>query len=301
MRIAGIQKNSFVDYPGRIAAVIFTAGCNLDCYYCHNRQLIDYKQKEVYSREEVLELLEKRKRFLEGVVISGGEPTLQPDLCSFMLELKAMGYNVKLDTNGTNPSVVKELVHEKAVDYLAMDIKAPLHMYDNICRVDVDTGAILKSVEFIMGSGIEYEFRTTVAPQLKPEHIVEIASTIIKGARMYVLQQYRRPQTVGSKTDGNVNGIITDGNANGIITDSNANGIINEEETGTINSKESNKASSKESGMTGSKESGIKGSKENSKRIIDIRNMQAPYSKLEIEKMADAAREYVQECRIRGV
>jgi len=199
MKIAGLQKNSFVDYPGKISAVIFTPGCNLNCYYCHNRQLIDPSGSNIniYAQNDVLDFLEKRKGLLDGVVISGGEPTLQTDLRDFMLLLKAMGYLVKLDTNGTNPSVLEDIVSKKAVDYIAMDLKAPLHMYSQVCGVPVDTEAILKSAGFIMRCGVEYEFRTTVVSQLEQEHIVEIAS-IIKGADLYVLQQFRKPQVENS-------------------------------------------------------------------------------------------------------
>ena len=123
MKIGGFMKQSFVDFPATIAAVIFTSGCNLNCWYCHNRQLIDGTQEE-YTLEEILAFLESRKGFIDGVVISGGEPTLQPDLLDVILELKARGFKVKLDTNGTNPQVLRQVLPH--LDYVAMDVKNSL-------------------------------------------------------------------------------------------------------------------------------------------------------------------------------
>ncbi len=191
MKITGLQKNSLVDYSGRIAAVVFTPGCNFDCFYCHNRVLLCQKAVlRKYESREIFEFLKKRKGFLEGLVISGGEPTLQQGLRIFMQKVKTLGYNLKLDTNGSCPDVIKDLLYRGLVDYIAMDVKAPYRMYDEICGVQVDTRSIEESIDIIMNSGIEYEFRTTVVPQLREEDILEMAD-YIKGARMYALQQFR--------------------------------------------------------------------------------------------------------------
>ncbi len=194
MRIAGIQKTSFVDYPGNIAAVVFTAGCNLNCYFCHNRHIIDSEGIDTaYDVDSVMRLLDARRPFLDGVVISGGEPTLQPDLEEFIAKIKKLGYLVKLDTNGTQPFVLKKLLDRNLVNYIAMDIKAPFGKYNEICNAEVDITSIQQSIELIMNAGCDYEFRTTFVPDLNKGDILEIARTI-RGARLYVLQQFRIPQ-----------------------------------------------------------------------------------------------------------
>ncbi len=193
MKIAGIQNNSFVDYPGKIAAVIFTPGCNMDCFYCHNRILIENKKTELYNSEEVLKLIKTRREFLDAVVITGGEPTLQPELEKYIIKIKEIGLKVKLDTNGTNPNSLKKLISDNLVDYIAMDIKAPLERYDEITGVKVNINNIKKSIKIIMGSQLKYEFRTTFIPQLNNQDIKKIAKLIV-GAKRYVLQQYRKPE-----------------------------------------------------------------------------------------------------------
>ncbi|MCM8900108.1 anaerobic ribonucleoside-triphosphate reductase activating protein [Caldicoprobacter algeriensis] len=194
MRIAGIQKNSFVDYPGNIAAVVFTPGCNLNCYFCHNRHIINPENIDVtYDINDVMRFLDARRSFLDGVVISGGEPTFQPDLEEFIVKIKGLGYLVKLDTNGTRPSVLEKLINKNLVDYIAMDIKAPFEKYNEICGVEVDITSIQQSIEIIMNAGCDYEFRTTFVPNLNKDDILEIARTI-RGAKRYVLQQFRIPQ-----------------------------------------------------------------------------------------------------------
>ena len=131
MKIGGFLKQSFVDFPATISAVIFTSGCNINCWYCHNRELIDGTKEEDVSLEYIYDFLEKRKGFLDGVVISGGEPTLQRDLKHFIYKVKELGFKIKLDTNGTNPNILKELLNEKIIDYVAMDIKNNLKKHLN--------------------------------------------------------------------------------------------------------------------------------------------------------------------------
>ncbi|HOM03432.1 MAG TPA: anaerobic ribonucleoside-triphosphate reductase activating protein [Acetivibrio sp.] len=190
MRIAGIHNNSFVDFPGKLAAIVFTPGCNMNCFYCHNRTLISGNSEELIDSDEVFKLLTKRKGFIEGVVVSGGEPTLQEDLEDFMEKVKSLGYAVKLDTNGTNPQAIENLIRKRLVDYIAMDVKAPFGKYNEVCCAKVDIERIKKSIEIIKSSKIDYEFRTTVAPGLDMDDILEIANDIA-GARLYVLQKYR--------------------------------------------------------------------------------------------------------------
>ncbi len=193
MKIVGIQKNSFVDFPGKIAAVAFTPGCNMNCFYCHNRHIIEGNMQQYnIDPKEFLALLEKRKGFIEGAVISGGEPTLQLDLEKYIAKIKQLGYDVKLDTNGTNPHILKSLIEKKLVDYIAMDIKAPLEKYEEICGTSVDIENIEESIALLMHEKVDYEFRTTFVPQLTCEDGMHIAKQI-KGARRFVLQQFRRP------------------------------------------------------------------------------------------------------------
>lgn len=201
MKIAGIEKCSFVDWPGMIAAVVFTPGCNLDCFYCHNKHIVSGRGKyRTVPTEAVMNLLAERRGFLDGVVISGGEPTLQPDLRAFLSDVRDMGYRVKLDTNGTYPGILAQLLDEGLLDYVAMDVKAPQDKYDRVCGISVDHSAINASIDRLLSGRADYEFRTTIAPQLGEDDIVAIARRI-RGAKRYILQQYRRPPQAGPAGD----------------------------------------------------------------------------------------------------
>jgi pyruvate formate lyase activating enzyme len=177
MKIGAIQKFSFIDYPGKICAIVFTQGCNFRCPYCHNPELV---LPECYSscisEKEVLLFLERRRGKLEAVTVSGGEPTLQPDLVYFIERVKEFGYAVKLDTNGTRPGVVRDLITRKLIDYIAMDVKAPLDKYPSVVCAPVCIEDVELSIRTILQSGIEYEFRTTVAkPLLNKDDFRKIA------------------------------------------------------------------------------------------------------------------------------
>jgi pyruvate formate lyase activating enzyme len=190
MKIGGLQKISLIDYPGRISAIVFTQGCNFRCPYCHNPELVDPAQYgPILSEEEVISFLEKRRGKLDAVTVTGGEPTLQPDLDRFLQEIKGMGYLTKIDTNGSNPDVLERLIRGRLVDYLAMDVKGPLKKYERIANVKVKTAKIRKSIELITASGIEHEFRTTVVrSQLDNEDLIATAELLKKG--LYVLQSF---------------------------------------------------------------------------------------------------------------
>ena len=192
MRIAGFLKNSFVDYPGNIASVVFVPGCNMDCWYCHNRHL--WYTDEQVQMSEVDAFLNKRVGFIDGVVITGGEPTLQSDLPAFIRDIKAKGYKVKLDTNGLRPDVISELMGD--VDYFAMDIKAPPGEISRVVSFDIDEDLIWQSADLLMGSEVDYEFRTTMMPQLNVGDIAKIAKRV-SGAKRYALQQYRIVKNTG--------------------------------------------------------------------------------------------------------
>jgi len=191
MEIGGFQKFSLIDYPNHLSAIVFTRGCNMRCGYCHNPELVDHNYfSKRFSDSRILSFLEKRKNQLDGLVVTGGEPTIQADILDFLKKVKEMGYEIKLDTNGSRPDVLEELIALKAVDYFAMDIKAPDFLYRQIAGVNIDTSLIKKSIDIIRGSGRLYEFRTTiVAGQLTQEDIMEIGR-LIKGADRYILQSF---------------------------------------------------------------------------------------------------------------
>jgi pyruvate formate lyase activating enzyme len=189
MKIGGLQKVSFIDYPGKMAAIIFTMGCNFRCPYCHNPELVD-ETGTLLDIDAVCTFLEHRKNILDAVTITGGEPTLQSDLFPFIQKIKDMGYLVKLDTNGTHPEVIEALMSEHLVDYIAMDIKGPLREYEKTTARPVDTNAIRRSIALLMEGTIPYEFRTTVVKSLlTPEDLNEIGGDI-QGARLYYLQKF---------------------------------------------------------------------------------------------------------------
>lgn len=193
MKIAGITKCSFADWPCRIAAVLFTPGCNLNCSYCHNRGLLSADaERKLLDPDAIVGWLETRKDCLEGVVLSGGEPTLQPDLPDFIVRLRALGYPVKLDTNGSQPAVLAKLLQRGLLDYVAMDVKAPRERYQEVCNAPVDVEAVSESIRLLRDSAVDYEFRTTVAPELTDADLKAIAFWI-RGARRYVLQRHRWP------------------------------------------------------------------------------------------------------------
>jgi pyruvate formate lyase activating enzyme len=191
MRIAHLQKTSLIDYPGKISAVVFTQGCNLRCPYCHNPELVEPGLfSNTVEESKVTAFLERRKGKLDGIVITGGEPAIQKGLSDFMLQVKDMGFLVKLDTNGTLTDVLEKIIERHLADYIAMDIKAPAGKYNEIAGTPVNMDSIFKSIQLIIGSGIDYEFRTTwAAEQLSVADIVEIA-TMIKGAKRFALQRF---------------------------------------------------------------------------------------------------------------
>ncbi len=197
MIIGGFQKFSLLDYPNEISAIIFTQGCNFRCPYCHNPQLVDpHRYTEITSEAEVLDLLRSRKGKLTAVTITGGEPCLQPDIIDFISKLKDLGFLVKLDTNGSFPSVVAELAKRKLVDYWAMDIKSPLPLYGILTRTIVNPEDILLSMETIRASGVPFEFRTTLFEELLTWNDVLAIRSILKPGDSLKLQQCRYDNTL---------------------------------------------------------------------------------------------------------
>lgn len=197
MRFGGIQKLTLVDFPGQVATTIFTLGCNFRCGYCHNPELVLPQQQQAFlSEDEVFNFLESRIGKISGVCISGGEPLLQPDISKFIVRLKALGFNVKLDTNGSYPEKLEEIIKEGEVDYIAMDIKGPLSKYALISGNKSVEQEISKSIKLIIGSDIDYEFRTTLChPYLKVSDFDEIAN-LISGAKRYFLQNFEKSKQI---------------------------------------------------------------------------------------------------------
>ena len=192
MKIGTIQKFSLIDYPGKISAVIGTQGCNMRCFWCHNRYLIpyDYGPSSLpIEKDDFFQFLNERVNFLDAVVISGGEPTLHDDLLEFCERIKALGFYIKLDTNGTNPAMLQELIDNSLLDYTAMDIKTDAQQYDKLGREKVELDDIPKSIHIILSAGLPYEFRTTcVKPFVCRDNIADMAK-MISGARLYYLQK----------------------------------------------------------------------------------------------------------------
>ncbi len=191
MLIGGFQKFSLIDYPDKICAIVFTQGCNFRCGYCHNPETVDPKKFSApISEEEFFSFLEDRKGRIDAVTITGGEPTLQKDLIEFIKKIKELGYLVKLDSNGSNPEILQEVIDLKIADYVAMDIKASPERYSEVADANVDAGKIKESVDLIIGSGTDYEFRTTVVKnQLREKDFIKIGE-MIKGAKLYILQKF---------------------------------------------------------------------------------------------------------------
>lgn len=190
MRIGGFDKLSTVDYPGEMACAIFLVGCNFNCGYCHNPSLISGDGAYV-PKEEVMDYLKLRRNMLDAVCISGGEPTCNKDLKEFIKEIKALGYKVKLDTNGTHPEVIKELLDENLLDYVAMDIKASSKKYNEVTRCNVNLELIKSTIKILKNSGVKHEFRTTYLPVLDEDDINEITDNFVGKNSKYFIQQFR--------------------------------------------------------------------------------------------------------------
>lgn len=198
MEIHGFQKTTLLDYPGHVAATIFFGGCNFRCPYCHNGDLVlTPSALPVISKEEVLKHLRKRQGILDGVCITGGEPTLQPDLEELITEIRSLGYDIKLDTNGSKPDVLKSLCEKKFIDYVAMDIKHTREKYNTVCRWDAfSIENISESVSFLLQGNVPYEFRTTVARELHSKEDILSIGDWLAGADAYYLQAYRESEQV---------------------------------------------------------------------------------------------------------
>ena len=202
MQIGGLQKITLIDYPGRIAATVFLIGCDFKCPWCYSSELVlpeKIKKQPRISQKEFFKFLKERKELLEGATICGGEPSINKDLPQFCKKIKKAGYLVKLDTNGSNPKMLKKMIDEKLVDYVAMDIKLPREKYQKILGRKIKIEDIEKSVKILKEGKVDYEFRTTVVPTiLTKEDILKIAKWI-SGAKRYYLQNFRPEKTIDPK------------------------------------------------------------------------------------------------------
>ncbi len=192
MKILGLQKLTLLDFKGTVACTVFTGGCNFRCPFCHNAGLVSLEiEGEEFSSDEVLSFLEKRQGILEGVVVTGGEPLLHHDIGDFLEKVKELGFKVKIDTNGTNPTLLRELIERGLVDRVAMDIKSSPEGYERAVGRAVSLDPIKESIELLLSGVVDYEFRTTVVRGIHEKEDFEKIGHWIKGAREYYIQQFK--------------------------------------------------------------------------------------------------------------
>jgi len=191
MIIAGLQNLSLVDFPGYLSSVVFVQGCNFYCEYCYNPDLITTEKHFEFSEKDAFDFFSRRKNMIEGVVISGGEPTLHKDLPGFIKRIKDMGFKIKLDTNGSNPGQLEELFRMWLLDYTAVDIKTSLRKYSLVTNQENIEKVMLRTIRLAMLSTRPYEFRTTCAPGIVEEEDFHMIGEVVKGAKKYCLQQFR--------------------------------------------------------------------------------------------------------------
>lgn len=200
MIIGGLQKTTLLDFPNHVACIIFTKGCNFRCPFCQNSTLIGINHEDEISEEYIFDYLIKRQGILDGVVITGGEPTVQKDLKEFIKKIKNLGLKVKLDTNGYNPNVLKELIDENLLDYVAMDIKHSIEKYHLIVGKNINTNYILESIKILEESNVDHEFRTTIIKEYHTiDDIIEITS-YFKSDTPYYLQNFKNSSNVLDKS-----------------------------------------------------------------------------------------------------
>lgn len=191
MEFGGLEKFTLIDYPGKVACMVYTIGCNFRCPYCHNPELVDETVENTISEGYILYFLSQRVGILDGIVITGGEPTMHGQkLFDFILKVKNLGFKVKLDSNGTDPEFLARVIDNNLVDYIAMDIKSPLSKYSQTVARAVNINSIRKSIEILIKSGIDYEFRTTIVKSLIDIEDFEEIGKEIKGAKKYFLQKF---------------------------------------------------------------------------------------------------------------
>ena len=200
MKISGFQKLTLLDFPDKLACIIFTQGCNFNCQYCQNSGLIGHENDYLIDEEEIFDYLDKRKKVIDGLVVSGGEPTVQKDLIRFIKRVKDHGFLVKLDTNGSNPKVLKELIDNNLVDYIAMDIKNVFALYKEVTFTNPVVKNLEESIKLISNSNIDHEFRTTIIKNIHDiDKILKICSYVDNNQKMF-LQNFEQSENVKDKS-----------------------------------------------------------------------------------------------------
>ncbi|MCR5830514.1 MAG: anaerobic ribonucleoside-triphosphate reductase activating protein [Lachnospiraceae bacterium] len=201
LNIQGLQKTTLLDYPGCVAATVFLGGCNMRCPFCHNMDIVTTTGGGAFTEEDILKFLAKRQGLLDGVCITGGEPTLYKELPELIGKIRDTGYKVKLDTNGTNPQMLEYLTKNALVDYVAMDIKSSLSGYEKACGIhDIDLSPIKESICLLTGGDTDYEFRTTAVEEFLDSRSISDIGTLLRGARRYFLQGYVESEFVPDKS-----------------------------------------------------------------------------------------------------
>jgi len=199
MRIKGLLKLSLIDYPGRLCSVVFVSGCNFRCPYCQNPDLVnDSEELPELDEAEILRVINARKKYIDGVCITGGEPTIHKDLADFCRKIKTLGLLVKLDTNGSNPKMVKELIAKKLVDFVSVDIKAALAQYSRAAGIVFDTRNLLDTIDAIKSSGIEHEFRVTAVPGIVDKDGIRDIARLASGSKL-AIQQFVNKRTLDER------------------------------------------------------------------------------------------------------
>ena len=202
MKIGGLQKLTLVDYPGKVAATVFLIGCNFKCPFCQNPELVDpekIKKQPKISEKEFFAFLDSKKGLIEGICITGGEPTIHADLIDFIKKIKNKGFLIKLDTNGSSPEMLEKLIRAKLLDFIALDIKSSENNYSKASGVKVDLEKINKSIDLIKTSGLDCEFRTTAVPGLVEKEDIEQMGEWLKGAKKFALQQFQNKKVLDKK------------------------------------------------------------------------------------------------------
>jgi len=202
IEIGGLQKTTLIDYPGRLAATIFLIGCNFRCSFCYSSELVlpdKIKNQPRIPQKEFFSFLRERKGLLEAITVCGGEPTLNKDLPAFIKKIKKLGYLVKLDTNGSNPKMLKSLIDKKLIDYVAMDIKAPREKYVKVAGRGVNMDDIEESIKILKQNKVDYEFRTTVVPSIHSQKDIIGIAKWLNPAKRYYLQNFRPEKTINPK------------------------------------------------------------------------------------------------------
>ncbi|PIV64868.1 MAG: anaerobic ribonucleoside-triphosphate reductase activating protein [Candidatus Nealsonbacteria bacterium CG_4_8_14_3_um_filter_37_36] len=202
IQIGGLQKVTLIDFPGRLACTVFLTGCNFRCPFCYASELVlpeKIKNQPKISEKELFKFLKERKKLIDGVVLCGGEPTMSRELIPLIKKIKKMGFFVKLDTNGSDPKILKKLIDEKLIDYVALDIKGPKERYNEFVGKKVDVKKIQESIDILKEGRVDYEFRSTIVPTLHTkEDVIEMAKWI-RGTKRYYLQNFRPEKTIDPK------------------------------------------------------------------------------------------------------